>query len=117
MSERETDLAIGVDPPGSVGASCRGRRQDGRRAPRRKWERVVVPSKQHRLQEDRKDAEERRSATRTRRPWFVLQDRCPYPQMHASRIPPGRIAVGKRYTITPPLRRESPFPKVDCTEP
>ena len=66
MSERGTDLTLGVGPPWSFGARCRGRRQDGGRIPRRERKRVMVPSEQRRLQEDCEDAKERRSAARRR---------------------------------------------------
>jgi hypothetical protein len=88
MGEREADLAIGVGPPGSFGASCRGRCQDGGRIPRREWKRVVVPSKQHRLQEDRKDAKEHPSAARHRQFPIALPIPRGEAQMHVSLIPP-----------------------------
>jgi hypothetical protein len=54
MAERETNLAIVVRQDRRRGA---GWRHDGRRAARRKRERVVVPPEQRGLQQDRKYAE------------------------------------------------------------
>ena len=108
MSEREADLAIGVGAPGSFGTCCRGRRQDGGRIPRREWNRVIVPSEQRRLQEDRKDAKERRSATRRRQ--LRLPDPIPRgeAQIHFNLIPPSapcpsseNLTFGPRKLIKP----------------
>jgi hypothetical protein len=64
MAERKADLAIVVDQSRHFLADGR---QDGWRAPRRKRERVMVPSDQRRLQEDRKNTKQRGPAARRRR--------------------------------------------------
>ena len=70
MAERKADLAIVVGQDGRRGA---GWRQDGRRAARRKRERVMVPTEQRRLQEDRKNGEKPGSTARRRRPRLAGQ--------------------------------------------
>jgi hypothetical protein len=57
MAEREADLAIVVRQDRRRGTGWRGGRQGGRRAARRKRKRVVMPTEQHRLQEDRENPE------------------------------------------------------------
>jgi hypothetical protein len=52
MAERKADLAIVVHQHGGRRV---GWHQDGRRAARRKRERMVVPTEQRRLEEDRKN--------------------------------------------------------------
>jgi hypothetical protein len=74
MAEREADLAIVVSPSGSFGSIRRGDRQESGCAHRREWKRVVVPSEQHRLKEDRKNAEQRAPASRSRHPRLVRPD-------------------------------------------
>ena len=59
MAECKADLAIVVRQDRRRGAGWRGGRQGGRRAARRKRKRVVMPTEQHRLQEDRENAESR----------------------------------------------------------
>ena len=106
MSEREADLAIGVGPPGSFGAGSRRRHHDGR-IPRREWERVVVPSKQHRLKEDRKNAKESGSAPRRRQLRLALPIPRGEAQKHVSPIPLGRPAL--ECTIHYNTNPRSPF--------
>ena len=65
MAERKADLAIVVRQHRVRGA---GWRQDGRRTTRRKRERVVVPTEQPGLEEDRKNAEKRDPTARRGRP-------------------------------------------------
>ena len=72
MAERKADLAIVVRQDRRRVAACRSGREDYRIAARRKPKRVMMPSEQCRLQEDRKNAEERRSATRRRQ--FPIAD-------------------------------------------
>ena len=107
MSEREADLAIGVGPPGRFGASCRDRRHDGVRVPRIKWERVVVPSKQHRLQEDRKNP--RRAAPRRGVDNFGLLFQSPEVRLKSTlaQLPLGRPALDS--TIHYNTNPRSPF--------
>jgi hypothetical protein len=59
MAERKADLAIVVGQDRRRGAGGRGGHQGCGLAARRKRERVVVPTEQHRLEEDRKNAESR----------------------------------------------------------
>jgi len=66
MAEREADLAIVVSPSGSFVARCRGRRQESGRAGGREWKRVVVPGEQGCLEQDCKNAQECRPASRSR---------------------------------------------------
>jgi hypothetical protein len=66
VAERKADLAIVVDHDGRRLADWRTDCQDGRRAVRRKRERVMVPTEQRRLQHDRKNGETRRPSARRR---------------------------------------------------
>jgi hypothetical protein len=72
MAQRKADLAIVVRQDRRRVAACRSSREDYRIAARRKPKRVMMPSEQCRLQEDRKNAEKRRSATRRRQ--FPIAD-------------------------------------------
>jgi hypothetical protein len=56
MAERKADLAIVVDQSRNFVA---GGRQDGWRAHRGEGKRVVVPTEEDRLEEDRKSTEQR----------------------------------------------------------
>jgi len=76
MAECEADLAIIVGPSRSLVAGCRGGGQESGRALRRDRQRVTVLSEQHRVKEDRKNANQRCPASRSRHPRLVRHDRC-----------------------------------------
>ena len=68
MTERKTDRTIVVGEDRRRVAVVRAGREDGRRAPRGKRRRVVVPTAEEPLEEDRKSAEQRDRAARSRQP-------------------------------------------------
>jgi hypothetical protein len=76
MAKCETDLAIVVGSSGSYGASRRGRRQNRGDAPRRERKRMVVPGEQDRLEQDCKNAEKCRAASRRRHFRLARSHRC-----------------------------------------
>ena len=76
MGEREADLAIVAGPSGSVMAGCRGGRRGRGRALRKDRQRVMVLGEQHRLKDNRKNAEQRRRAPQSRHPRLVHPERC-----------------------------------------
>jgi hypothetical protein len=88
MAKRKANLAVVVRPRRRLVAGGHTSRQDAGRAPQGKRERVMVPTDQHRLQEDRKNPEKRRSPTRRRQLRFGVQTPCHQSRTHFSQVRP-----------------------------
>ena len=93
MTERKTDRTIVVDEDRRRVAVLRAGREEGRRASRGKRRRVMMPTKEERLEEDRKSAEQRDPAARSRQPRSIGPN------------PRGRARMHVRPSVSAVLRR------------
>src|SRR5437870_11866340 len=78
MDQREADLAIVVNRCWRLRAARRG----DDRSPRRERQRVMVPSEEHRLEENRKDAEKCGRSAGSRQPLRPYPSPCGNAHMH-----------------------------------
>jgi hypothetical protein len=100
MTECKTDRTIVVGEDRRRVAVVRAGREDGRRASRGKRWRVVVPTEEERLEEDRKSAKQRDPAARSRQPRSIGPNPRGRARMHVrplvSAVSPLVSAVSRR---------------------